>query len=385
MATEQIAGQIGGVELACWQRAGAPVAVDGPEAGDGGGERHAIHSYFNMSPESPAGDAVVMFTSSDPQGHVGAVTILPRGGGKAVDVATDVPVEDAHRQAYQQWSGGGRWIVYQREWGDRRSIHRVDVRTGEDTTLLEGRQLGWGEPAAQVVPVHGPHWAPGEYRDIEFLNIATGELRPGVSARQIWDEVGPWVAAMGGDASLSLFFGVLSPDQRRLICKGSIVRTGEYRGSKASFRFGMIGYDLIERRVLFCRDKWGHPSWHADSRHLITPQNVVIDSNDGSERRVDQLQEFPGSHPSIHPGGKVMTSDFYMRGEGIPRGWWAVGVGDLTTGQVHTVHEVRELPGGATSWRPPHPHPAFSRDGRRLYFNVSQGKWTRLHVVEARE
>ena len=29
-----------------------------------------------------------------------------------------------------------------------------------------------------------------------------------------------------------------------------------------------------------------------------------------------------------------------------------------------------------------HPHPAFSPDGKRLYFNVSDGKWTRLHVAE---
>jgi WD40-like Beta Propeller Repeat len=29
-----------------------------------------------------------------------------------------------------------------------------------------------------------------------------------------------------------------------------------------------------------------------------------------------------------------------------------------------------------------HPHPAFSPDGKRLYFNVSAGQWTRLHVAE---
>ena len=37
---------------------------------------------------------------------------------------------------------------------------------------------------------------------------------------------------------------------------------------------------------------------------------------------------------------------------------------------------------GAASWRRPHLHPAFSPDSNRLYFNVSDGPWTRLHVAE---
>ena len=39
----------------------------------------------------------------------------------------------------------------------------------------------------------------------------------------------------------------------------------------------------------------------------------------------------------------------------------------------------------ANSWRRSHPHPAFSPDGKRLYFNVSSGPWTQLHVAEAAE
>jgi hypothetical protein len=38
---------------------------------------------------------------------------------------------------------------------------------------------------------------------------------------------------------------------------------------------------------------------------------------------------------------------------------------------------------GARSWRKNHPHPIFSGDGRRIYFNVNEGEWTRLHVAEA--
>ena len=37
---------------------------------------------------------------------------------------------------------------------------------------------------------------------------------------------------------------------------------------------------------------------------------------------------------------------------------------------------------GSTSWRRSHPHPVFSSDGKRLYFNVSTDRWTRLFVAE---
>jgi MFS family permease len=38
--------------------------------------------------------------------------------------------------------------------------------------------------------------------------------------------------------------------------------------------------------------------------------------------------------------------------------------------------------GGAKSWRRNHPHPTFSADGQRIYYNVSDGPFTRLMVAE---
>jgi Tol biopolymer transport system component len=39
---------------------------------------------------------------------------------------------------------------------------------------------------------------------------------------------------------------------------------------------------------------------------------------------------------------------------------------------------------GAKSWRRSHPHPSFSADGKRIYYNVSDGSWTRLMVAEVK-
>jgi hypothetical protein len=37
---------------------------------------------------------------------------------------------------------------------------------------------------------------------------------------------------------------------------------------------------------------------------------------------------------------------------------------------------------GAKSWRVSHPHPVFSADGKRIYYNVNAGEHTQLHVAQ---
>jgi len=40
---------------------------------------------------------------------------------------------------------------------------------------------------------------------------------------------------------------------------------------------------------------------------------------------------------------------------------------------------------GAASWRVSHPHPVFSADGQRIYFNKSNGEFTQLFVAERQD
>ena len=63
-------------------------------------------------------------------------------------------------------------------------------------------------------------------------------------------------------------------------------------------------------------------------------------------------------------------------------GEWGVVVGDLRGHHYAIVHRFDNTH-GARSWRKSDPHPVFSADGRRIYFNVSSGDWTQLHVAEA--
>ena len=56
-------------------------------------------------------------------------------------------------------------------------------------------------------------------------------------------------------------------------------------------------------------------------------------------------------------------------------------MGDLR-GKHHQLLHRFQNNRGAKSWRVNHPHPVFSADGKRIYFNVNAGDWTQLYVAE---
>ena len=88
------------------------------------------------------------------------------------------------------------------------------------------------------------------------------------------------------------------------------------------------------------------------------------------------------NHPSVAPDGRLFVTDGLVDSVGGPRGYWGVAVGDTRGGRFEVLHRFDNSK-GATTWRKNHPHPIFSPDGRRIYFNVNSTDWTQLYVAEA--
>jgi hypothetical protein len=360
-----------------------------------GDAHHSVHSYYVASPESPDGRFVVFYASTHPKGYEGEVRVRERATGKETVLARDVVVEDAHRAACQQWASGGRRVVYHTARPAGWVVVAVDVATGKETLLARDRQVGFGRPEGDVVPLYAPHWKPGGFRDVELADVGTGEVRKaGPTADGVRKAYPEWAAARFGDRPLSLYFPVLSPDGSRVFFKVAAAGPAagrkavepdgaEYRTPTASTREGLLVYDLRAGRVLVMREKWGHPAWHPDSRHVLEVGGEVIDVETGKVRVIPDSKGFRGEHPSFGPAGDLLTRDVLADADPIggPKGSWAVVVADARTGKFATLHRFDNTK-GARSWRASHPHPAFSADGRRVYFNVSDGEWTRLHVAE---
>lgn len=350
----------------------------------GDAKEHTIHAYYVSSPESPDGRRVLFYTSTDPAGHSGEIRVLERGSGGVKTLASNVTVEDAHRAACQQWISGGRRIAYHDFRGGEWVVAAVDVETGAERVLAKGRQLGFGAPAGDVVPLYAPHGHPGERRDLELLNVETGEIRTSLTAAALRAAYPEWIAKAFGERPISIFFPVLSPDGARAFFKlatpspaGLDPRTPESFRRSASERKGLLCVELEGAKPTFKAPReWGHPAWHPDGRRILEINHQLIELS-GEAKTIPNLPKLKGGpHPSMHPAGGLFVTDFTET-----PGLWPLLVGDVR-GERHGIVTTVDYRRGATSWRRGHPHPVFSPDGRRLYFNSGAGPWSRLLVAE---
>jgi hypothetical protein len=355
--------------------------------------RHTIHTYFNVTPESPDGRHVLFYTSVTPEGHAGEIRIQERASGRETVLVRNLDCEDAHRVACQQWVSHGRRVLFHDLRRGEVVCATVDVKTHQERVLAKGRMVSWGQPDSDWAPIYGVHFQPGRYKDVELLNVETGEIRTLVTGKQVRDAFTEQIRELYGEKEISTPFGTLSPDGKLIFFKLSAANDnymplpeGRLRWPRSyqSDREGLVCFDIERSKLLFFRRDWGHPAWDPSSQKFINTPNVMIDAYTGHERPIPDLPKFPGEHLSVSPDGKLFVTDTQLGPFGGAKGEWGVAVCDIRGGNWTMLARFQGSE-GATTWRKNHPHPAFSPDGRRIYYNVNRGRYTQLFVAERGE
>ena len=348
--------------------------------------RHVAHTYYLTSPESPDGTRVLFFTSTTPDAHRGDLVVRERATGRETVIARGIDTEDAHRGACQQWISNGRRVAFHDVKNGKWSVQVVDLDTLQVRKLAEDRQLCFGRAVDDWLPIYGCHWNPGPHRNLELLHAGTGEIKTVVTIADVEKRYGNYLAKEFGGRTTSIFFPHLSPDGKRVFFKmsapGPDGPANNFMSKNASHRQGLFVYDVASREPLFMSPKWGHPAWHSDSRRIIEMGNLFYDTSDnGKLIRMPNLPAMRGNHPAVSPDGKLFVMDGMLDQVGGPAGHWGVALCDVRGDHYVILHRFDNAR-GAKSWRKNHPHPIFSADGRRIYFNVNEGEWTRLMVAE---
>ncbi len=342
--------------------------------------RHTIHTYYLLNPESPDGRRVVFFASLDKAGHVGQVIVQERATGRETVLADDVHTEDAHRVALQQWTMNGDAVAYHEVVNKRWRVVVVDVATGSKKIVAEDRQLGFGRGDGHTLPLYGCHWNPGEHRDLELYDIATGQLRTACRIADVEQRYGHWLQTEFKGKPTSIAFPTISPDHRRAFFKIAAGDGGDNYMGKVSLRQGIVFCDLETGRITSMRERWGHPAWHPDADHWIETGNILFDAEGRTTTRIPNVPILRGQHLAISPNEKLWVQDGLTESLGGPAGEWAVMVADLRGDRYEIIQKFIGNQ-GARSWRVNHPHPVFSADSRRIYFNINAGEFTQLHVA----
>jgi hypothetical protein len=353
--------------------------------------RHTIHTYFNVTPESPDGKSVLFYTSPVADGQTqGSLVVRDRKTGKERTLVTGLDCEDAHRVACQQWISKGRRVIFHDLRDGEVVVVTVDPATKEQRVLAKHRMVSFGQQDSDLVPIYGVHFHPDQYRDVELLNAATGEIRTVAKADAIRAAYPAQVEALYGQKPISTPFGTISPDLKLLFVKLSATDDGyqeqppgqmHWPHSYESDREGLVVVEVQSGKLVFFQRDWGHPAWFPDSRRILNYHNTVTDAYTGKTVSIPDLPEFPGQHLTPSPDGKLFVTDTHLEAFGGKRGEWGVAVCDAA-GADWTWIAKFQGDQGATTWRKNHPHPAFSPDGKRIYYNVNSGPWTTLHVAE---
>lgn len=344
--------------------------------------RHTIHNYYRTSPESPDGRKVLYYTSTARDGHHGNLCLFDRQSGEETVLVEDVETEDAHRAACQQWVANGHYVVFHDYRDNQWIVVAIDVATGEEWVIARDRQVGWVQPNANIVSLYGPHWDPDGFHDLELFDLATGETRTVVTAQATMAAFPKEITEEFGDMEVSICFPDVSADLSRVFYKLSAPKGGDFRSAAASHRQQLICFDLEHAQFLMLDRNWGHPNWHPNSRTILNVPNVLIDSDTGHRQQLTELPVLPGAHPSFNPDGTLYVSDGRLDNLGGKPGEWGIVVNHVATQQSVLIHRFDDSQ-GSTSWRRAHPHPAFSADSQRIYFNISQTPWVQLHVAGA--
>lgn len=344
--------------------------------------RHTIHSYYLANPESPDGSKVLFFVSTEARGEFGELHVLDRKTGAETVVAKNVTCEDAHRAACQQWTLHGKAVAYHDLRDGKWGVYVVGPE-GEKTIALD-RQLSFGQAAGNLLPVYGKHWNPGEHRHLELADAASGKIEKVLDVSAVKETYGEWVEKQFKGKDVSIFFPIVSPDQKRVFFKMAAGNGGDTHKGKVSDRQGLVVFDLEKKSLLCMKERWGHPAWFPDSRQIIEVGNFSYDCDEkGKANRILGLPVLNGCHLAVSPDGSVFVQDGELTKLGGKPGEWGVVVCDVKGGEgryqiLHRFNNSR----GAKTWRHNHPHPVFSSDGKRIYFNVNETEWTQLFVAE---
>jgi hypothetical protein len=352
--------------------------------------RHTIHTYFNVSPETMDGRHVLYYTSVTPEGYTGEIRMQERATGREVMLARNLDCEDAHRVACQQWISNDRRVIFHDLRNGEVVVVTVDVETLKERVLAKGRMVSFGTQDGDLVPIYGVHFQPGKYTGVELLNAETGDIQTLVTAKQVRDAYPEQIRELYGDSQISTPFGTISPDQKLIFFKLSAMSPNykplpeghlKWPHGYQSDREGLVCFDIEHKKLLFYQRNWGHPSWDTKSTTILNAPNVVIDGRTGVTKAIPNLPKFPGQHLSFSPDGKLFVTDTQLTAFGGSKGEWGIAVCDVKGGDWTMLARFRGDE-GATTWRKNHPHPAFSPDGNRIYYNVNSGKYTQLHVAE---
>lgn len=386
-----------------------PVVCVTPPSGD------FMHSFFDVCPLSPSGRHLAVtrlpFVWRYPApGDLAEVCVIDlerrtlravhRTDGWALQLGAHLhwhPKDDRLLFCNERGTGAGAAVRIDLETGELRRYPAPIYAVAPDggwalspaLDLINASQQGYGVPERPWRRRRLPPGAPSSREGLHRLDLETGRAELMLS---VADLVRP-LPAEAARAATYLFHVKIAPDGGRVFqvlrSRGLPDRPGSWRSSIVTFAPG--GGDL--RLALPYRD-WDrgghHPSWLPDGQRIL--MNLAAEDGsglrftsfawDGSDRRELAGGRRGSGHPSIEPTGRLLVTDAYLNeGFAAPDGLAPLRGLSLLDGSERLLAALDCGPPDLRARRID-PHPAWSRDGRRLVVNACLGGRRQVLLAE---
>jgi len=376
-----------------------------------------LHSYYTMPPWAPDGSGRLLVSGATLATRTGEVLVVaPDGGVETRFGRHPVETDFYHTGFWQSWSPDAKAVYFLNGTLNRPAVTRRELATGDETTI-EGAMEGAppsGEPlvsgllgmlyaAGYGSGVYNPAIAPVpfEARDrhgIFEYDFATGKPRLRLSVQQLLDAHPDRERLLALDrelaarnrtpAGLTLMCYCVrwSPDGKRMMFHFGNHCVVPERGEPRILYLFTCNRDFSELRLTLdlCGGRGVHWSFQPDGEQLVgyADNRLSAVRLDGSGFR-KIADAAGGGHPSVSPADPLLAVTDTC--DGMIEFW------DLERNRiVDAAHFANVVPGKEAlrglrnEFRVCH-HPVFSRDGKRVLFNVLENGLSHLTEIEVPE
>jgi len=330
-------------------------------------------AYFDLWADSPDGQWIVYWAFKDERPGPGSV-MLASLDGKEQRVVGQGQRSLSHGGALQQWVGDD--LIAYRDEGEGGTVTKFASLSGRSEMVVPGAlrmtnpQNTLGLYPSLDADLFGSYAEP---EAVWLMDIQKGESKPLIRREDVL-AVHPLLDWLHPNAHSGFEFWHTkwSWDGTQFFCVFTNMKAAK-AGGNTRFIKSILTADADGGNLKYLCEFGGHPWWEPRDR-FITANEGIRNPLAGGRRSfvaypVDGSDSFPiltpllGVHPSISPDGTKVLADRFnwpQPGQG------AILVCDIETG-MHECLVSFGLPD--TSQTGVHPHPVWSRDGKRVFFN----------------
>jgi len=358
-----------------------PIESDFPLMKISGPAERAVHAYYDLCPESPDG-RMVTYCALDRTLDRGWVMTAGKDGTGHLRIGRSEAVHN-HCGAFQQWGGGTNWLLYQE--ASEPSYVSVVVNVYSDTRKRIPAPVRMAHPRLPVALGHkegpGSILPTGKVRDpavVYASDLESGEVTALVRFSEVCacHPLGRKLAEAG---NLHAKHTKWSPDGERFLF---VISNEPYDPTGRDPRIkSLLVCDREGRNVKYVHEFGHHPMWMPDSGSIyayepVGPERQILrlfplSGGRTLEREIDMPR---GVHASISPNARWMVTDAFLAERGT------VYLLDPAAGRQRRLVQFPCTDFSHATGV--HPHPVWSRDGRRIYINVPLEGSVALVAVE---